>query len=562
MRTSRRLVGLALVLVLALTLFGVAAPATAQDPKVLVIGWEQEPELLSPRVDMTFGTLLTNFYGRGVWDWYGDYTIFPIMVEEIPTFDNGLVKTLENGNTQVTYTLKEGIKWSDGEPITADDLMFYHEMQMNPAAFTFQRGSYPDVVESVEKVDDRTVVLTYNQPYPDFQSSNILFGAWALPQHLFADMLAADGNIDNHPYFSGEGVVGYGPYVLSEWRVGEGMTFDRNEYWDGQAPAFDQVIVRFIEDTQQMVNAMRAGEIDIAFNFPDPQVADYESIEGVEVFGTPGVYGDAIWMNLRPDKTHPALLDVNVRKAIVHAIDRATLAEQLVGPGTELAKSWFSAKFLPEDFPFLEYDPDLAKQMLDEAGWVDSNENGTRDKDGMELILRWFTTNRQIRMDYQVAIQGYLDEVGVGTQLYPVPSGLLFADFLERGILDTGDFDMALFALSTDALSPAANAPDWFGCEGIPSAENPNGNNGWGFCDPRFDELDLLVLSTVDPEERLALAQEEYQHFFDGQFWHGLYLRPTWYAVAADRVTIPDKNLIGTYVANYFANVEFFTPAN
>mgnify|MGYP005841325279 CR=1 FL=1 len=551
-RKWTRLTGVLLAASLMLTLL--VGVAQAQE-NILVIGWEQEPSLLTPRSDMAFASLVANFYARDVWSWDVNRQIFPVMVEEIPTIENGLARTLDNGNTQVTYKLKPGLKWSDGQPITSADCAFFHELMMDPARLTFQRASYPDVVESFEVVDDLTFVLTYNTPFPDFQT-NATAGCY-LPKHVFADTA---GNLDNHPYFSGQGVVGYGPYTFGEWVIGSQITLNKNPNWDGEEPGFDRVILRFITDSAQMRNALQAGEIDVAFNFSDDQVDGYAAIPGVEVFGTPGVFGDAIWMNIA-NGGHPALTDVNVRKAIIHGIDRVSLAEDLIGPGTAVPKSWYPEQFWPEDLPRLDYDVDLANQLLDEAGWVDSNGNGTRDKDGVELVLRFFTTTRQLRMDYQVVIQEYLNEIGVGTQLLPVPANILFADFTQRGILDTGDFDLAIFALSAGPLTPYADAPDWFGCDGVPTPENPNGNNGWGFCDPRYDELDLLVGKTVDPVERKKYSDEAITRFYEGQFWHGLYLRQTWYAIDTTTIDPATAKDVGTLSSNYFNKIEFWKPA-
>lgn len=532
--------------------------ANAQDGSVLVIGWEQEPPLLSPRSDLAFAALMTNFYGRDVWNWDVNRQIYPEMVEEVPTVANGMVTTLENGATQVTYKLREGMVWSDGTPITTDDCLLTHELMMDPTKATFQRGTYPEVVESFEVVDDTTFVLTYNAPWPDFQSDSYAT-CGTFPAHIFRPILEAEGNIDNAPFWSGQGVVGYGPYVFTEWIVGESVRFEANPLWDGQAPAFSTVILRMITDTAQMQNALEAGEIDVAFNFSDDLVPGYQAIENTEVFSTPGVFGDAIWMNYG-NGGHPALADKNVRIAIVSAIDRKTLAEQLVGPGTEVPKAWHSSAFWPDDLGIVEYNVDEANRLLDEAGWVDTNGDGIRDKDGVEMILRFFTTDRQIRMDYQVAIQDYLSKVGIATQLLPVPATILFADYLERGILDTGDFDMAIFALSSGALSPFAGAPDWFGCDGIPTPENPNGNNGWGSCSPEFDALDLEVGTTVDPEARLAIAGEAIKAFVNEQFWHGLYLRPTWYAINTTVVDPATAKDVGTLSSNYFNKIEYWAP--
>lgn len=551
---------------LALFLLMLAVSAVgAQDESVLVIGWEQEPPKLSPWADNTFGSLITqNFTNRDLWNWDTTKQIYPIMAAEIPSLENGGVVTLDSGNTQVTVKLREGMKWSDGEPVTTADCQFYHDIWSDPTTGSIQRGNYPDVVESFEVVDDLTFTITYNKPWPDW--SNDAAPGCYLPAHVLRPLLEAEGNIDSAPMGSGEGVVGYGPYTLDEWVVGSQITLSKNPNWDGEAGKFDKIILRFITDSAQMLNAMEAGEIDVTFNWSDDLVDSYSAIADTEVFKTDGVYGDAVWMNVGnfkgTNEAHPMLGDPKVREAIVRAIDRATLAEEMVGAGVGVPKSWTPEQFWADDLPFWEYDVDKANALLDEAGWVDTNDNGTRDKDGQELVLRFFTTTRQIRMDYQVVIQEYLNAVGVGTQLLPVPSNILFASYVDRGILSTGDFDLAIFALSSNALSPAFAAPDWFGCEGIPNPERPTGNNGWGSCSEDFDTLDLAVSSAVDPAERTELAHQAQKAFFDMGFWHGLYMRPTWYAVSTAVVNVDEAvKSPGTLASNYFNNIEFWQPA-
>jgi peptide/nickel transport system substrate-binding protein len=558
----RRLLSLFIVAVALLTL----VPASvAQDEVVMVIGWEQEPDLLNPMVSMTFSTLLQQgFYGRDVWDWDSSREIFPIIVEEIPTFENGLARTLENGNTQVTYKLREGMLWSDGEPITAADCYFWHDIVMDRSLGNIvDRGEYPNVVESLEQIDDYTLELTYNVPWPDYLVKDYMVCPY--PKHVFEPYLEADGTIDNAPYWRGEGVVGYGPYILSEWVLGDHITFEKNPYWDGEEPTVDRIIAKFIPETAQMLNALDTGEIDMAYQWPDNQVANYEELENVAVWAMPGVYGDAIWVNMRdpelyPTTGHSALLDVRVREAIIYAIDRPTIAEGLIGPGMEMAKSWYSSQFWPEDLPWREYNPDRANELLDEAGWIDSDDDGIRDKDGEALILRWYTTTREQRMDYQAIAQEYLAEVGIGTQLIAVPgSSVLFAAYAQRGIYATGDFDIALFALSTEALAPVASLDD-FGCDGIGRPERTDGFNGVGFCNPEYDELEALVWSTVDPELRMEYHRQVEHLFFDAAFWHGLYLRPTWYALRSDRWNVETFQNMGTASANYFNKCEDWEP--
>jgi peptide/nickel transport system substrate-binding protein len=285
--------GLSIALVLTLTM--VVGIAHAQDEKVFVIGWDQEPGQLNPLVNMVQAVNLEEFYARDVWNWDFDRNIYPVMVEEIPTIENGLVTTNDKGNTVVTYKLRPNMKWSDGEPITADDCMFWHKISMDPStAANYTRGNYPSVVESMEKVDDLTFVLTYNQPYPDYLVDS--YARCSYPAHILEPILEADGTIDKAAPFSGTGTVGYGPFKLESWTVGDNITFVRNEFWDGQSPDIDKLIVKFIPDSTQMENALSTGEIDESFLWAENQLESYSSMPGVTVWSEPGVLAVALWV--------------------------------------------------------------------------------------------------------------------------------------------------------------------------------------------------------------------------------------------------------------------------
>lgn len=552
-----------LTLVVALLVFVTTLGVSAQDETVIVIGWEQEPDILEPLSNSTFSGLLQDFYSRNVWDWDTDYDVYPILVEEIPTVENGLVVTNDQGNTVVTYKIKQGLKWSDGEPITADDFLFGHRLYSDVSTGTISRSNYPEVVESVEKIDDFTVVQTFNSPFPDYVSDGVYLQG-RFPKHILEPLLEANGGtLDGLSYFTrGEGVVGYGPYVLESWTPGEGVTFVKNQYWDGQQPAIDRVIIRFITDTAQLQNALETGEIDLAFNFPDDIAASYAAIPGVETWSTRSVYDDALWFNIRPEGSqHPAIKDVNVRAAIVHAINRTANSAAIAGEGTEVPRAYDSFRWQPEGLEFLDYNVDLANQLLDEAGWIDSNGDGTRDKDGLELILKLFTTPRQSRIDYQLAIQADLQAVGIGTQLFQVPGpSVLFASLTNRGILASGDYDLAIYANSNDPISPNIN-PSNLGTNGIPTPEHADGSNYSGFSDARVDELVELIRSNTDPAERLAQKQESVQILNNAVFWAGLLPRVTHYAVNGERFDATTFQENGTLATNWFQKVEFWQPS-
>jgi len=575
MKRVTRVAVLSLLLIAAMAVTSViAVSAQDEDEDVLIIGFEQEPPNFRPLNTLTFGALVENFYTRDLWEWTTDREIYPVMVTEIPTVENGRVVTTEDGDTAVTMTLIEGLQWSDGEPITAVDCEVEHIIRSDPStADGMGRGSYPDVVSdfAIAEDDPLTFTITYTGTYPDYLTATER-PQCRFPAHVYGPMIEDGGKLDDDPYFTGGGdfdgalTVGYGPYVMTDWSIGSSMTFVANPYWGGDAPGFERVEVVFITDSAQMRNAMETGEIDIAYNWSDDLQPEYASIDGVETFAVPAVYTDALWIRsgeIGNDDAHggTALQDPLVRQAIAHAIDRLTLAEALVGPGIEVPTSWYPKAIWPDDLPFLEYDPELAASLLDEAGWV-LNDDGVREKDGVTLDnLRFVTTENELRNNYQIFIQDYLADVGIGVDIQIIPATNLFASFSDDGTLTNYRWDLAIFANSAEPLNPLTDR-DSYTCAGIPSAENPGGFNPWQFCNERYDELQDLIESTLPGPERDALVEEAVTLKYEGYFWHGLRLRATWYAVNAsivDPATVEPH--AGTLSDNYFIEVDQWQPA-
>lgn len=571
MKKLFRIVSLSLMLSLMLVI-GVRV-VSAQEGVTIVIGWEQEPSLLSPASDMAFASYMTNFYQRGHIEFYGNNAeITPLMITEIPTVENGMVVTTDAGATQVTYTLREGMLWSDGTPITTADCLVGHRLYSDESTGSFQRGTYLEQVASVEAVDDFTFVMTYKAAFPDYLVDATPQCQW--PSHIVSPLLDAGTQLQDMPFMTPAGAtsfVGYGPYVISEWRVGEQVTFSRNPNWGNnaweQAPAIDNIVTRFIFDAAQMRNALEVGDIDMAFNWPVSDAAAYSALADTFVWSTPGVFQDALWLNMQPTDMSPAsqaMADVNIRKALIHALDRQKYITTLLDPdgtlGIKVPANYFHPNWVPEDVAPLAYDPDLALDLFADAGWTDTDGDGVLDDgNGNPFLIRAYTTTAQIRLDFLTLIQADLAAIGVTMQFFGVPGGtVLFASYEERGIISTGDFDMTLFALSFDPLSPNIT-PEWFTCDAI---RVPGGNNGYGFCNPDFDALIPQIATTVDATAREELYHTSARLLSEGQMWHGLFPRNTFYAVNSAKFN-PDSMLdMGVLTGNYFNRVEFWTPAS
>jgi peptide/nickel transport system substrate-binding protein len=529
------------------------------------------------------------------------------MAAEIPTVENGDVNTTsvmwdDDGNPDtpdvagdapvVTVKLRPNMHYSDGSSVTADDCIAMHKLFMQPNALdSFQRGNYPDVVASLDKVDDLTMTITYNKPWPDFLTDSAPVCQY--PEEIFAGMDTDgdgvyDANFDETPYAKGfqdpSALIGYGPYIFSEFNPGQNAVFTKNPNWGEndfeKVPAFDTIITQFILESEQMENALEVGDIDMAYNF-DGVNNGYKEMANVGVFSTKGVYVDGVWLNGGPN-AFPAVQDIRVRKAIYMALDRRGIADQFANSGNSLPTSWYPAAFTSPNIKFIEHDPDGARALLTEAGWVDDDgdesadnaaptprvsqgaklPDGTAVEDGESLILRFYTTPVVPRPDIQTVMQAQLAAVGIRAQTFVVNGPtVLFAPRNERGVLYTGEYDIAMYALSNLPLSPNGS-PDNFQCSGIPSAENPEGRNNMWFCNPEYDKLDDLVGATIDPAKRLEYAQQATELMDANVTWGAIRPRDQWYAVRTDRFDIESFKEMGTLSGNYFNHVEDWLPAS
>lgn len=570
MKKLFRFVTLSMMLSLMLVI-GVRTVA-AQGETTIVIGWEQEPSLLSPVSDMAFASYLTNFYSRDVIAYYGDNAeITPVMIEELPTVENGMVGETAEGATQVTYKLRSGMLWSDGTPITAADCALGHRLYSDESTGSFQRGTYLEQVASLEVVDELTFVMTYRSAFPDYLVDAT--PTCAFPDHVISPLLDQGLRLEEMDFMSPGGApnyVGYGPYVFEEWRIGQQVSFVKNPYWGvnpwEQEASIDRVVARFITDTAQMRNALDNGEIDLAFNWPVDQAPAYEALTDVVIWSTPGVFQDAIWMNMSPTNPRPssqAMGDVNIRKALIHAMDRQKYINTLLDPtgslGIRVPANYFHPNWVPEDVQPLGYDPDLALDLFADAGWTDTDGDGVLDDGaGNPFVIRAFTTTAQIRLDFLALVQADLRAIGVTLQYVGVPATILFANYEEAGIVSTGDFDFTVFALSFSPLSPNLNMY-WFGCDFV---RRPGGGNGYGFCNPEFDALADPIATTVDLAAREDLYYTASRLLSEANFWHGLFPRNTFYAVNGAKFDAESMRDMGVLTGNYFNRVEYWTPSN
>ena len=498
------------------------AEAPAAERKVATFIFTQEFDTLNPLyTNMWFSGITFQIWNCYAWDFDDQNSPVPVLVSEMPSAENGGISA--DGKT-ITLKLRDDIVWSDGTPITSADFLFTYEMLVDPANTV--SSSYPyDLMTGVEAPDAQTVVVTFEEPFAPWMGT-----LWKglLPEHILKSVYEADGTLDNADWNRNPS-VGCGPYVFDEWESGSFARFVANEnYWLG-APNIDEIFVRFVPDDASQIAALKAGDGDLGTFFAYPDVPDLEAA-GIEIFKVFSGYNEVWYFYLDPVNGHPAMQDANVRKALAMGFDRFALNQDLLlGLTQPAATQWDNTPYVDPSIQPYPYDPEMAKQLLDEAGWVDSDGDGVRDKDGVPLELTYGTTTREVRMDTQAVAQQQLAEIGVKVELLNYDSDIYFSGYGEGGPAATGQLD--IFEYSTTTNFPDPDVAEWL-CREIPNDESPDGANWQAVCDEELDSLFQLQSTQVDFAERQQTFYKISKLIFDKAYLVGIWQDPDLFGVS------------------------------
>ena len=494
------------------------------EKKVATLIFPQEFDNLAPLYSsMWFVWTTWQMFDHWAWEFDENNEPFPRLVTEIPSVDNGGVS--QDGRI-ITMHLRDDLKWSDNVPMTADDFIFTWEMAVSPQNTVATTYPY-DMIESVEAPDPQTVVVTFSEPFAPWLA-NLWHGL--LPAHILRPVYEAEGTIDNAEWLKSP-TVGCGPYNFVKWESGSYARFVRNENYWGTPAKIDEIFIRFVPDDASQVAALKAGDADLGtfISFSDvPTLQD----AGLDIVIEPNGYNEFMFFLVNEEKGHPALLDVRVRRAIALAIDRDGINRDLFYGLTKTPTSFWDALPYYNDPPLepYPYDPEEARRLLDEAGWVDSNGNGIRDRNGVELEISHATTIREARQDVQAVMQQELADVGIKLNVNAVDDTLYFASYADNGPAARGEFDIQEW--SDGPLFPDPDIYYWL-CDQIPTDENPTGENWFYICDEELDQLIRLQSTQVDPVERRDTISRINQLFYEKVYIIGLWQDPDVYAVGS-----------------------------
>jgi peptide/nickel transport system substrate-binding protein len=496
-----------------------AAPtqaSTAGGHKVVTIIWRQDPDSLSPiYTNMWFSTTLFELWNCYAWDSDEKNIAHPSLVTEIPSTDNGGISA---DYKTITMKLRNDIKWSDGVPITADDFIFTYHMWIDPKNTVSTVRPY-DLIESMTAPDPQTVVIKFTDPFAPWEAQ-----LWKglLPEHILKPVYDKDGTLDKAAWNMAPS-VGCGPYVFKEWQSGSYIRFVASDnYWLGK-PKVDEIFLRIVPDDASMLNAMKAGDGDLAAFPPYSDIPAYKTA-GLNLVTEPSGFNESWFFMINKDLSNPAMLDVRVRQAIAMAFDRDKINKDLhYGLTKTPASYWDSLPFWNnppmQNYP---YNPEAAKKLLDEAGWK-VGADGVRAKNGVKLVLRYGTTIREDRQNVQAIAQQELAAVGIKLELSSYEDNVFFADYANNGPATTGKLEIQEW--SDDPAFPDPDIYYWL-CSEIPSADKPSGTNSFFLCDTELDSLIKLQATQLDVTERQKTIEKINQIFHDKVYWLGLWQDP------------------------------------
>jgi peptide/nickel transport system substrate-binding protein len=422
-----------------------------------------------------------------------------------------------------TYKMRSGMKWSDGEPMTADDVKYTIDR-----ANEEQWNSHITITSNLtaKVVDASTLEITTSVPDPRLPN----LGVYIIPKHIYEKVSA-----DDLPNYTAEDKIGGGPFMLGE--VQKDFTrLVRNPNWFGKKPAMDEVIFRFYADANAEFQALKSGEIDALDGVPEQSYAslkDSKVITGIA--GNQGGFSE-LSMNSgcssSPGDGNPALTDKKVRQAINYAIDRDLLVEKtLVGhgiPGTAIVPSADPSWDLKvPDGKTYKYDPAKAKALLDEAGWKDTNGDGVRDKDGNELKLRYFDRSEGDGGQNTDFITGWLKDVGIATDVKSMDDDALAA------AIGQNEFDLFTWGW-VPFVDPDAEL-SYFTKSQATSDPEAVGYNDANWCNDAYDKLYDQQHIELDPAKRHDMVQQMLEIFYEDAPYAVLYKYDNLQAIRSDR---------------------------
>jgi peptide/nickel transport system substrate-binding protein len=395
-----------------------------------------------------------------------------------------LAESWELTDQDVTFRLRDDVRWHDGEPVTAEDVRFTFELAKDPATASLLGSAYLNMVESAEVVDARTVRFRFIAPHAQAMDA---FWWPPLPRHLLGDVAAAE--LARHPY--NRNPVGSGPFRFGEWRPSQSVRLLANTDFPaelGGRPHLDQVVFRVVPEATTMVTELIAGTADvIGYTLHPEPAAQVQQQTHVELRHFPSrEFTFFAW-----NHQHALFRDARVRQALTLAINRPQIIDGLLRgfavPSAGVIPPWSP---MYTDIDPLPYDPNEARRLLEEAGWRDADGDGFLERGGQRFRFTLLINSaNRLHQDIAQVVQRQLRGVGVDVEIRTQEFQSMLQQYRRRNY----EAVLANWSLDTFKTDPSP----LFSCA---QARIEMSANRTGYCNPEADRLMAAGLREQDAD--------------------------------------------------------------
>jgi ABC-type dipeptide transport system, periplasmic component len=430
-----------------------ASGASAEAGKVVYkVGWTREPDNLSPFIGYSAPAFEIWYLTYDSLVGYDPSTLAPMKGEE----STGLATdwSVSDDGLTWTFTIRQNAKWSDGQPLTAKDIAFTYNYVIQNQMENFT--AYTNLIDKATAIDDYTVEFKCSKPKPD------MIRSWVpiLPEHIWSKVDPKDAT--NGKYTNKPPYVGSGPFVAVEWKKSSHVHLVANPNWWGPKPKIDEIYFMAYTNSDTQLQDLIAGTIDAAVDLSSTQMKQLKSeprmtaravtVDGFTDLGFNCYSG--------PSKGHPVLRDWKFRQALNWAVDRQKIVDLVWGGNTTAGTTIVPPNYYhdpdwhwepPADVKYT-FDPEIANQKLDEAGYKDANGDGVREYKGKPIELGLIARDESIQSQQTgKLIVGWFKDVGITVKLEVMDEATLGDRELNyEGDVFTPDFDMFLWGWYLD----------------------------------------------------------------------------------------------------------------
>ncbi len=483
-------------------------------PTAVKIGWAGSPDTLNPGLAiLTESYIIFELVYDSMYELNLDGSFTLNLADSVEVSEDGLV---------YTFKIRDGIKWHDGKPLTAEDVSFTYNLYKDTPEYPYLNGYYTPYFETIEATANNEVILTLNEAIPNIESQLVFL--YVLPKHIWEGV--------NKLEYENVEMIGSGPFKMAEYTQSEFVRLTANKEHFATPPKVEEVIFQTFENQDALVQAIKTGQLDMITEMPNTAVEALRAAENVEVVVGSPLAPDVsdIIFNQTADENcpkddggvctgHPALRDRDVRLAMAHATDKQKLIDVILlglgAPGLTLIPDglgvWYNDSI--KDY---EFDVAKANQILEDAGYKDTDGDKIREMpDGSRPLtfrMSWpsdsLTAPRMAEM-----LSEMWAEIGVTLEMQAVDP-----DALTALCCPAFDFDMMIWGWGSD--------PDPSALLYVYTSEAiPTGSSETGYSNPAYDDLYAKQQTTLDFNARKDIVWEMQKIVHDDV----VYIIP-WYA--------------------------------